>query len=166
MYAGIVIDTQNFTNQTGVRTFEAAAFLRRSGADITRVRKLFREDMKDYQAKAEAVRAAEVYMDAFAISTCPAEGIESPTIVGAQAANELLEIRGIKASIVLTDYNGTVYASARSIDEVNVQVMMEKLGGGGHRTIAGAQMKDVTVEEAKTRLKEVIQEMMSEGQVS
>ena len=165
-YAGIVIDTQNFTNQTGVRTFEAAAFLRRSGADITRVRKLFREDMKDYQAKAEAVRAAEVYMDAFAISTCPAEGIESPTIVGAQAANELLEIRGIKASIVLTDYNGTVYFSARSIDEVNVQVMMEKLGGGGHRTIAGAQMKDVTVEEAKTRLKEVIQEMMSEGQVS
>ena len=166
MYAGIVIDTQNFTNQTGVRTFEAAAFLRRSGADITRVRKLFREDMKDYQAKAEAVRAAEVYMDAFAISTCPAEGIESPTIVGAQAANELLEIRGIKASIVLTDYNGTVYFSARSIDEVNVQVMMEKLGGGGHRTIAGAQMKDVTVEEAKTRLKEVIQEMMSEGHVS
>ena len=166
MYAGIVIDTQNFTNQTGVRTFEAAAFLRRSGADITRVRKLFREDMKDYQAKAEAVRAAEVYMDAFAISTCPAEGIESPTIVGAQAANELLEIRGIKASIVLTDYNGTVYFSARSIDEVNVQVMMEKLGGCGHRTIAGAQMKDVTVEEAKTRLKEVIQEMMSEGQVS
>ena len=166
MYAGIVIDTQNFTNQTGVRTFEAAAFLRRSGADITRVRKLFREDMKDYQAKAEAVRAAEVYMDAFAISECPAGGLDSPTIVGAQAANELLEIRGIKASIVLTDYNGTVYFSARSIDEVNVQVMMEKLGGGGHRTIAGAQMKDVTVEEAKTRLKEVIQEMMSEGQVS
>ena len=166
MYAGIVIDTQNFTNQTGVRTFEAAAFLRRSGADITRVRKLFREDMKDYQAKAEAVRAAEVYMDAFAISECPAGGLDSPTIVGAQAANELLEIRGIKASIVLTAYNGIIYFSARSIDEVNVQVMMEKLGGGGHRTIAGAQMKDVTVEEAKARLKEVIQEMMAEGLVS
>ena len=166
MYAGIVIDTQNFTNQTGVRTFEAAAFLRRSGADITRVRKLFREDMKDYQAKAEAVRAAEVYMDAFAISECPARGLGSPTIVGAQAANELLEIRGIKASIVLTAYNGIIYFSARSIDEVNVQVMMEKLGGGGHRTIAGAQMKDVTVEEAKARLKEVIQEMLAEGQVS
>ena len=166
MYAGIVIDTQNFTNQTGVRTFEAAAFLRRSGADITRVRKLFREDMKDYQAKAEAVRAAEVYMDAFAISECPAGGLDSPTIVGAQAANELLEIRGIKASIVLTAYNGIIYFSARSIDEVNVQVMMEKLGGGGHRTIAGAQMKDVTVEEAKARLKEVIQEMLAEGQDS
>lgn len=166
MYAGIVIDTQNFTNQTGVRTFEAAAFLRRSGADITRVRKLFRENMKDYQAKAEAVRAAEVYMDAFAISRCPAEGLESPTIIGAQAANELLEIRGIKASVVLTEYNGTVYFSARSIDEVNVQVMMEKLGGGGHRTIAGAQMEGVSIEEAKERLKEVIGQMLEEGEVS
>lgn len=166
MYAGVVIDTQNFTNQTGVRTFEAAAFLRRSGADITRVRKLFREDMKDYQAKAEAVRKAEVFMDAFAISECPAEGLDSPTIIGAQAANELLEIRGMKASVVLTDYNGVIYFSARSIDEVNVQVMMEKLGGGGHRTIAGAQMKDATVAEAKERLKEVIRQMMEEGEVS
>lgn len=166
MYAGIVIDTQNFTNQTGVRTFEAAAFLRRSGADITRVRKLFRENMKDYQAKAEAVRKAEVYMDAFAISECPADGLDSPTIIGAQAANELLEIRGIKASVVLTDYNGTIYFSARSIDEVNVQVMMEKLGGGGHRTIAGAQMEGVSIEGAKERLKEVICQMMEEGEVS
>ena len=166
MYAGIVIDTQNFTNQTGVRTFEAAAFLRRSGADITRVRKLFRENMKDYQAKAEAVRKAEVYMDAFAISECPADGLDSPTIIGAQAANELLEIRGIKASVVLTDYNGTIYFSARSIDEVNVQVMMEKLGGGGHRTIAGAQMEGVSVEDAKIRLKEVIRQMLEEGEVS
>lgn len=166
MYAGIVIDTQNFTNQTGVRTFEAAAFLRRSGADITRVRKLFRENMKDYQAKAEAVRKAEVFRDAFAISDCPAEGLDSPTIIGAQAANELLEIRGIKASVVLTDYNGTIYFSARSIDEVNVQVMMEKLGGGGHRTIAGAQMEGVSVEEAKNRLKEVISQMLEEGEVS
>ena len=166
MYAGIVIDTQNFTNQTGVRTFEAAAFLRRSGADITRVRKLFRENMKDYQAKAEAVRAAEVYMDAFAISVCPAEGLDSPTITGAQAANELLEIKGIKASVVLTDYNNTIYFSARSIDEVNVQVMMEKLGGGGHRTIAGAQMQGVSIQEAKDRLKEVIRQMLEEGDVS
>ena len=89
------------------------------------MRKLFRENMVDYQAKAEAVRAAEVYMDAFAISVCPAEGLDSPTIIGAQAANELLEIKGIKASVVLTDYNNTIYFSARSIDEVNVQVMME-----------------------------------------
>ena len=166
MYAGIVIDTQNFTNQTGVRTFEAAAFLRRSGADITRVRKLFREDMVDYHAKPEAVKNAQVYMDAFAISICPSEGLESPTIVGAQAANELLEIRGIKASVVLTMYNNVVYYSARSIDEVNVQVMMEKLGGGGHRTIAGAQIADITLEEGINRLKEVIRQMVEEGQVS
>ena len=166
MYAGIVIDTQNFTNQTGVRTFEAAAFLRRSGADITRVRKLFRENMADYQAKAEAVRNAQVYMDAFAISVCPSDGIESPTILGAQAANELLEIRGIKASVVLTLYNGVVYYSARSIDEVNVQVMMEKLGGGGHRTIAGAQIPDITLDDGISRLKDVSRQMVEEGQVS
>ena len=166
MYAGIVIDTQNFTNQTGVRTFEAAAFLRRSGADVTRVRKLFRENMVDYQAKAEAVRAAEVYMDAFAISVCPAEGLDSPTIIGAQAANELLEIKGIKASVVLTELHGVIYVSARSIDEVNVQVMMEQLGGGGHRTIAGAQLKEMTVEEAKRRVKAVIDQMLEKGDIS
>ena len=166
MYAGIVIDTNNFTNQAGVRTFEAAAFLRRNGADVTRVRKLFRDKMEDYKARAEAVRQAEVFEGAFAISVCPAENVESPTVVGAQAANELLEIRGMKASVVLTDYNGTIYFSARSIDEVNVQVMMEKLGGGGHRTIAGAQMQGVTVEEAKERLKDVIRQMMEEGEVS
>ena len=165
MYAGIVIDTQNFTNQTGVRTFEAAAFLRRSGADITRVRKLFRENMKDYQAKADAVRKAEVFMDAFAISECPAEGLESPpsSVPGSQRTSG--DPRH-EASVVLTDYNGTIYFSARSIDEVNVQVMMEKLGGGGHRTIAGAQMQGVTVEEAKEQLKDVIRQMMEEGEVS
>lgn len=131
MYAGIVVDTQNFNNQTGVRTFEAAAYLRRSGADITRVRKLFREKLNDYMAKAEAVHNAEIYNKHFAISVCSAEGVESPIVIGAQAANELLNIIGIKASIVLTKYNEVIYVSARSIDEINVQVMMEKLGGGG-----------------------------------
>lgn len=166
MYAGIVIDTNNFTNQTGVRTFEAAAYLRRSGADITRVRKLFRDDMNDYKAKAEAVRMAEVFEGAFAISVCPAEGVENPTIVAAQAANELLGINGMKASIVLSQYNGTIYLSARSIDEVNVQVMMEKLGGGGHRTIAGAQLPGISIEEAIERLKTVIIEMLEKGDIS
>lgn len=166
MYAGIVIDTNNFNNQAGVRTFEAAAYLRRSGADITRVRKMFREEMVDYKAKAEAVRQADVYQGAFAISVCPSEGIENPTIVAAQAANELLEIKGIKASIVMSRYNGTIYLSARSIDEVNVQVMMEKLGGGGHRTIAGAQLPGATIEEAKDKLKKVIKDMLEKGEVS
>lgn len=164
MYAGIVIDTNNFTNQAGVRTFEAAAFLRRNGADVTRVRKLFRDKMEDYKARAEAVRQAEVFEGAFAISVCPAENVESPTVVGAQAANELLDIIGIKASVVLTPYNGKIYVSARSIDEINVQVMMEKLGGGGHRTIAGAQLPGATVEEAKEKIKNVILAMKEKGE--
>ena len=117
MYAGIVIDTNNFTNQAGVRTFEAAAYLRRSGADITRVRKLFRDDMAEYKVKAKAVDKAEVFEGAFAISECQGEGIENPTIIAAQTANELLGIKGIKASVVLTEYQGVIYLSARSIDE-------------------------------------------------
>lgn len=165
MYAGIVIDTNNFTNQAGVRTFEAAAFLRRNGADVTRVRKLFRDKMEDYKARAEAVRQAEVYHSSFAISVCPSEGVESPTVVGAQAANELLDIIGMKASVVLTPYEGKIYISARSIDEINVQVMMEKLGGGGHRTIAGAQLTGVTVEEAKEKVKGVIDMMQEKGEI-
>ena len=166
MYAGIVIDTNNFTNQTGVRTFEAAAFLRRNGADVTRVRKLFRDDMQDYKAKAAAIASAEIYRDAFSIGVCPSEGLPSPTIVCAQAANELLEIKGIKASVVMTEYHGLIYLSARSIDEVNVQVMMEKLGGGGHRTIAGAQLSGISMDEAKDRVKAVIDEMLQKGDIS
>lgn len=166
MYAGIVMDTNNFTNQTGVRTFEAAAFLRRNGADVVRVRKLFRDDFVDYKAKAEAVREAEIFEDCFAISVCPSAGLASPTVVGAQAANELLDITGIKASFVITEYNRVIYFSARSIDDVNVQVMMEKLGGGGHRNIAGAQMEGITVEEAKVRIKELIKEMLEKGDIS
>lgn len=163
MYAGIVVDTQNFNNQTGVRTFEAAAYLRRSGADITRVRKLFREKLNDYMAKAEAVHNAEIYNKHFAISVCSAEGVESPIVIGAQAANELLNIIGIKASIVLTKYNEVIYVSARSIDEINVQVMMEKLGGGGHRSVAGAQLRSISIENAIKRIKEIITEMIKEG---
>ena len=165
MYAGIVIDTNNFTNQTGVRTFEAAAFLRRNGADVTRVRKLFRDDMQDYKARAAAISSAEIYREAFSIGVCPSEGLPSPTIVCAQAANEL-EIKGIKASVVMTEYHGLIYLSARSIDEVNVQVMMEKLGGGGHRTIAGAQLSGISMEEAKDRVKAVIDEMLQKGDIS
>ncbi|MGL5436986.1 MAG: DHH family phosphoesterase [Lachnospiraceae bacterium] len=166
MYAGIVIDTNNFTNQTGVRTFEAAAYLRRCGADVTRVRKLFRDKMEDYRARAATIADAEVYRESFSIGVCPADGLESPTVVGAQAANELLEIIGIKASVVLTHYHDTIYISARSIDEVNVQVMMEQLGGGGHRTIAGAQLSGVTVDEAKQRIKTIINNMLEKGDIS
>src|SRR5699024_9419913 len=134
-----VIDTNNFLNKTGVRIFEAAAFLRRCGADIPFVRKMLRDDMKSYQAKAGIFSSAEVYRDIFAIARGEDLHIESPTIIGAQAANELLDIDGIKATFVLTAYNGRIYVSARSIDEVNVQVIMEKLGGGGHMNASGAQ---------------------------
>ena len=165
MYAGIVIDTHNFQNQTGVRTFEAAAFLRRNGADVTRVRKLFREKLDDYRAKSEAIHNAEIYREHFALSFCEAEGLESPTVVGAQAANDLLDVIGVKASIVATTFREKVFLSARAIDEVNVQVMMEKLGGGGHRTIAGAQLANMTKEEAMNQVKQVIDEMLLKGEI-
>lgn len=165
MFAGIVIDTHNFMNQTGVRTFEAAAFLRRNGADVTRVRKLFREKLDDYRAKAEVIHNAEIYRGHYAFSTCSGEGLESPTVIGAQAANDLLDIVGIKASVVFTEYEGKIYLSARSIDEVNVQVMMEKIGGGGHRTIAGAQLADIGMEEAKQKVKQVLDEMLEKGEI-
>ncbi len=165
MYAGIVVDTNNFVNKTGVRTFEAAAFLRRSGADVVRVRKLLRDNMEDYRAKAAAVSTAELFGGSFAIAVCPSEGLDSPTVVGAQAANELLNIVGVKASFVLTQYNNVIYISARSIDEINVQVIMEKFGGGGHMTIAGAQLKDCSVEDAKELVKATVLKMVEEGDI-
>lgn len=164
IYAGIMIDTNNFLTKTGVRTFEAAAFLRRCGADVTRVRKLFRENVEDYRAKGEAIRNAELFREHFAISVCPSEGLESPTVVGAQAANELLNVIGVKASFVLTDYRNTIYISARSIDEINVQIIMERLGGGGHLNIAGAQLEHYSIAEAKDTLKQTLQNMLDEGE--
>ncbi len=163
IYAGIMIDTNNFLAKTGVRTFEAAAFLRRCGADVTRVRKMFRENAEDYRARGEAIRNAQLFHDCFAISICPSEGLESPTVVGAQAANELLNIIGVKASFVLTDYNEVIYISARAIDEVNVQVIMERMGGGGHLNIAGSQLKNYTIDEAVSYLKATLQKMIDEG---
>lgn len=165
IYAGILIDTNNFMTKTGVRTFEAAAYLRRAGAEVTRVRKMLRNDMAAYKARAEAVRHAEVYRGSFAISVCPADNIESPTIVGAQAANELLNIVGIKASFVLTEYQGKIYISSRSIDEINVQLIMERVGGGGHLNVAGAQLTNCTIQEAKRIIQDTIDEMLEEGDI-
>lgn len=165
IYAGIMIDTNNFLTKTGVRTFEAAAFLRRCGADVTRVRKLFRENVEDYRAKGEAIRNAELFREHFAISVCPSEGLESPTVVGAQAANELLNVIGVRASFVLTDYRNTIYISARSIDEINVQIIMERLGGGGHLNIAGAQLEHYSIAEATDTLKQTLQKMLDEGDI-
>ena len=165
LYSGIIIDTNNFTSKTGVRTFEAAAFLRRCGADVTRVRKMFRDDIQSYRAKAEAIRHVETYKGCFAIAVCPAEGVDSPTVVASQAANELLNIDSIKATFVLTDYQNKIYISARAIDEVNVQLIMERLGGGGHINMAGAQLPGATVEEAVSKLKITIDQMINEGDI-
>lgn len=165
MYSGIMIDTNNFMSKTGVRTFEAAAFLRRSGADVTRVRKMFREDAAEYKAKADAVSQAEIYRQSFAISVCLSEDVQSPTIIGAQAANELLNIKGVKASFVLTDYQGKIYVSARSIDEVNVQIIMERMGGGGHMSIAATQLEGISMAEAIGSLKSTIDTMIEEGAI-
>ena len=151
-------------NRTGVRTFEAAAYLRRCGADITRVRKMFRDDMESYRAKAEAMRMAEVYREQYAIAECPSD-IASPTVLAAQTANELLDINGIKASFVLTVYAGKIYISSRSIDEINVQLIMERMGGGGHLNVAGAQLTGCTISEAKHAIMRTIDEMLEEGDI-
>lgn len=164
LYAGIMIDTRNFMNRTGVRTFEAAAFLRRCGADITRVRKMFRDDMDSYRAKAEAIRAAEVYRNEYAISVCPSD-INSPTVLAAQAANELLDISGIKASFVMVEYNNQIFVSARSIDELNVQLIAEALGGGGHINSAGMQFQFTDMSKAIRMLKQTIDRMIEEGDI-
>ena len=165
IYAGIIVDTNNFTTKTGVRTFEAAAYLRREGADVTRVRKMMQNDMAGYKVRAEAVRRAEVYRGCFAFTTCPSEGIESPTVVAAQAANELLNIIGIKASFVFTDYDGKICISGRSIDEIDVQAVMEKAGGGGHRNVAGAQVSGKSVKEVMDFIKSVLDKRIEEGEI-
>lgn len=165
MYSGVMIDTNNFLTKTGVRTFEAAAFLRRNGADVTRIRKSFRSDMDEYKVKAEAISATEVYLEHFAITVCSSAGVSSPTVLGAQVANELLNITNIRATFVLTEFNDKIYLSARSIDEVNVQLIMERLGGGGHMSVAGAQFTNCTQAEAMYNLKATLSAMKQEGEL-
>ena len=164
LYACNMIDKDNFQQKTGVRTFEAAAFLRRCGADVTRVRKLFREYMNDYRANGETISNAEIFLDCFAISECPGDYVDSPTVIGSQAANELLNVIGVKASFVLTEYRGVIYVSARAIDEVNVQIIMERMGGGGHLNMAGCQL-ETGMNEAKRILKDTLTEMLEEGEI-
>lgn len=163
LYSGIMVDTNNFMNKPGVRTFEAVAFLRRSGADIIRIRKMFRSDISEYKVRAEAIQNTELFMDSFAIALCNADNCVSPTIVGAKIADDLLDINSMKATFVLTAYEGKVYISARSIDELNVQVVMEKLGGGGHIASAGAQLTDCTLEEGAEKIRQILTKMKEEG---
>ena len=155
IYAGIVIDTKNFVYKTGVRTFEAAAYLRNSGVDTIKVKRFFRESIDNYKIKSEIVTNSEIYKDDIAISVYP-EYVSHP--VAASAADEMLEISDVKASFVLTkEEDGRINISGRSLGDINVQLILEKLGGGGHFMVAGAQLC-ATIEEALERLKNAIDE--------
>ncbi len=163
LYAGIMIDTNNFLTKAGVRTFEAAAYLRRSGADVTRIRKGFRSEMSEFKIKADAISSTEIYLKHYALAVCASSSVDSPMILGAQVANELLNITDIKATFVLTEYNDKIYVSARSIDEANVQIIMEKLGGGGHLSVAGTQLENITIQDAMVKIKVTLSSMQAEG---
>ncbi|RCX21030.1 c-di-AMP phosphodiesterase-like protein [Anaerobacterium chartisolvens] len=155
LYAGIVIDTKNFTFKTGVRTFEAASYLRRQGVDTFTVKQLFQNDLKTYTSISNVVRDAEIINDRIALSVC-ASNVKSAQLIAAQAADQLLSLSGIAAAFVLSTAGATVFISGRSFGDINVQVILEKLGGGGHFTVAGTQIEGISVEEAKEKLKYAI----------
>ena len=161
LYAGIMMDTKNFTFKTGVRTFEAAAYLRRCGVDIIRVKKWFQSDLEGFNKIADIVKKAEVVNQTIAISTYKGKEKDS-SIICAKAADELLTISDITASFVLGYLGDKICISGRSIGDVNVQVILEKLGGGGHITVAGAQLENITIEKAKKELIARINEYFAE----
>ena len=161
LYAGIMMDTKNFTFKTGVRTFEAAAYLRKKGVDILRVKKWFQSNLENYNLIAEIVRNAEIVKESIAISIYEKED-KNANLICAKAADELLTISDITASFVLGKQGDKICVSGRSIGDINVQLILEKLGGGGHITVAGAQMEGMTIEEAKQELIAQINEYFSE----
>ena len=161
LYAGIMMDTKNFTFKTGVRTFEAAAYLRRCGVDIIKVKKWFQSDLESYNKISEIVRRAEVIRDTIAISSYEVQEKDT-SLICAKAADELLTIGNITASFVLGTMEDKICISGRSIGDINVQMILEKLGGGGHITLAGAQLENKTIEEAKQELLEKIEEYFAE----
>lgn len=163
LLAGITVDTKNFAFKTGVRTFEAASFLRRNGADPTTVYKLFQEDKETVNARSEVVKKAGKVHDNIALSYYDQKP-KNPQLSAAQAANSLLEIKGIEASFVIVPYDGGMAISARSLGNINVQRVMEKLGGGGHITVAGAQLKNESLEKAIKKVKQAILEYIEEGE--
>ena len=152
LYAGIMMDTKSFTFKTGVRTFEAAAYLRKCGVDIIRVKKWFQSDLESFNKIADIVRKAEIVNDSIAIALCDGEKSKDISLLCAKAADELLTISDVTASFVLGDTGEKVCISGRSIGDINVQVILEKLGGGGHITLAGAQVEGMTLEEVKQEL--------------
>ncbi len=161
LLAGIYMDTKNFTFKTGVRTFEAASFLRKLGADTIDIKKMFSNNLESYITKAEIIKSAKVE-DNIAIAICPPS--VKDTVTAAQAADELLNITGIKASFVFVIIDDSICISGRSFGDINVQVILEALNGGGHMTMAGARLKGVSLEDALTMLKKSIKENLREGE--
>ena len=157
LYAGIVVDTKNFMFKTGVRTFEVAAYLKKYGIDLTEVKQLFQSDFETYVTKVDIVKNAEIIRGQIAVSICEEDKTDMP-IIAAQAADELLSISGILASFVLCKVENVVMISGRSMGDINVQSILEEIGGGGHLTFAGAQIAGVTLEEAKQKLLQSIDE--------
>lgn len=163
LMSGIVVDTKNFTFRTGVRTFEAASILKRAGADMAKVRVLFEDDYDTIIAKAEVVHKAKIVYNHIAISRLEKDSYNS-VLVSAQAADELLDINGIDASFVMTPRNDIIHISGRSYGEVSVQLILEKLGGGGHLNMAGAQLSNVSLDEAENELINAIEQYIKEGE--
>jgi c-di-AMP phosphodiesterase-like protein len=162
LYAGIVVDTKNFTFKTGVRTFEAASYLKRQGVDTVAVKQLFQNDLVTYSNISSVVKDAEMIGSEIAISVCPIN-MKNAQLITAKAADELLNLSGIIAAFVLCYVGSEVWISGRSLGDINVQVILEKLGGGGHLTVAGAQLYGITLENAKEKLKYVIMEYVNES---
>ena len=160
LLSGICLDTKNFCFKTGVRTFEAAAFLRRLGADTVDVKKIFSEELDVYITRAEIIRTA-VVNNGVAIAKCPPN--INNLVLTAQAADELLNIIGIKASFVISKLDEGVYISGRSLGDINVQVILEDLGGGGHFTMAGAKMKNTSIDQAEILLNQSIENYLRKG---
>ena len=152
LYAGIMMDTKSFTFKTGVRTFEAAAYLRKCGVDIIRVKKWFQSDLESFNKIADIVKNAEIIDNSIAIALCEDTNYKDVSLLCAKAADELLTISDVTASFVLGNTGEKICISGRSIGDINVQIILEKLGGGGHITLAGAQVEDMTMEEAKQEL--------------
>ena len=161
LLAGINLDTKNFAFKTGVRTFEAASYLRKIGADTIEVKKLFNADISDFTTKAEIIQNTKIINNRICIGYTSSE-IDNVNVIIAKAADELLNIRQVEASFVLGQKDGKVFISARSLGDINVHVMMEKLGGGGHIDIAGAQLKNVSLKKAYNMVHEIIEEFLEE----
>lgn len=162
LLSGITLDTKNFNFKTGVRTFEAAANLRKIGADPTSVKKLFQGDLDNFVSKAEVIKNAKIIGNKIALSVCP-EDVMNIQLVVAQGADELLNIKGVRASVVLgRSGEDTIFVSARSLGDINVHILMEKLNGGGHIDVAGAQLKGISMDEAVEKVEEIIMDYLKE----